>query len=130
MTIMKSSIGITKIGFLLIFLLALSFAIVACEPLITIRIHNQTDEILEIFIDGEVSIGMALPGDEVVWNTSGIFPDYTITAKDLDGNTAYILTWTRADMKGKDKYDVYLPPLRKGIENSGNTTESDNITGR
>lgn len=108
-----------KIGGLLIFLLTISFAPVACtgsctilpiHPLIEISVHNQTDETLQIFFDGETFIGEALPGEEIKFETGAIFPDYEIVARDMDGNTVYVVAWTRDDLKGKETYDVYLPP--------------------
>ena len=43
-------------------------AFVQYEPSIDIMIHNETDETLKIFIDGEIYIGTAMPGGEVVWD--------------------------------------------------------------
>ena len=123
--------NIAGFWFLVILLVASSFAIVACniriipyEPAINIRIHNQTDEALQIFIDGEVYIGRASPGGEVVWEIERNQPNYKITAKDMDGNTVYVVTWTRNDLKGKYTYDVYFPPKETETESS------DNITGK
>jgi len=90
----------------------------------------MTDEPLNIFIDGENFLTTVKSSSTVVWHRDRIGGVYEITAKDLDGNTVYIVTWTRDDMKDKETYDVYLPPSGKGIENSSNITESDNITGR
>ncbi|MFC2070557.1 hypothetical protein ACFLTB_05260 [Chloroflexota bacterium] len=120
-----------------IFLLICSFTfmaypLVGCtptvyEPEVDIRIHNQTNETLEIF-DIDYYITRIEPGGVEVWETAGIFPDYTITAKDMDGNTVYEITWTNDDMKGKEMYDVYLPPSENGAESSDNGTMSENIT--
>jgi len=61
-------------------------SLVACEPTIDIRIHNLTDEALNIFIDGEVYLDQAMPGEYVVWEIGIIYPYYEITAKDMYGN--------------------------------------------
>ena len=121
-----------KIGVFLIFLTIISFYTVAClpegctpfptEPVVDIKIHNQTNETLHIFIDGEVFIGKAFPGRTVVWETGSFYPEYKITAKDTDGNTLYIVTWTRDDVIDKETYDVYLPPPEKGTEQGDNAT--------
>ena len=73
----------------------------ACESLIDITIHNQTDETLKIFINSEVFLANALPGGEVVWEIERIQPRYNVTAKDMDGNTLYTADFTRDDLKGK-----------------------------
>ncbi len=112
-----------RIGLLLIFLVAISSVFMACEPLIDIRIHNQTDETLQIFIDSEVFIGNALPGGEVVWEIERIQPTYNITAKDMDGNALFTANFTRDDLKGKKTYDVYFPPLEDEAESSDTKTE-------
>ncbi len=106
---------ITLIMILLILTVSM---LMACEPGIDIRIHNQTDETLQIFIDGEVFIGDAIPGGEVVWGVARIFPHYTITAKDIDGEIVYTADFTRDDLKGKKTYDVYFPPLEDEAESS------------
>ena len=105
---------------LLIFLVTVSSVLMACEPSIDIIIHNQTDETLQIYssIGGDVFIGDALPQGEVVWTVERILPHYTITAKDMDGDVVYTIDFTRDDLKGKETYDVYFPPLEGEAESS------------
>jgi len=119
---MKSSSGIVKTSFLLIFMVALSFALMACEPTLYITVHNQTDETLQIFLDGETFIDKAIPGGEVKFKTAGIFSHYNVTAKGIDGNLLYTANFTRDDLKGKKTYDVYFPPMETDTENSDNVT--------
>jgi len=123
MILMNPLISKTRIWFLLFFSVTVSFILMACEPGIDIRIHNGTDETLQIFIDDEVCIGEAPPGGEVVREIERIQPKYTFIAKDIDGNVLYTANYTRADFKGKKTFDVYFPPLEDESENS------DNITG-
>ena len=110
---MKSCSSIAKIGFLLIFLVTLSFAIGACflplEPTLDITVHNQTDGTLQIFF-GDAFIDDAVPGGEATIKTAGIFSKYKIIAKDMDENVVYSTTFTQDDLKGKKTYDVYFPP--------------------
>lgn len=124
----KSYVGVTRVGVLLIFLLALSFALVACpfpfEPAITIRVHNQTDKTLQIFYWDETFIDNAVPGGEVKFEVDAILSKYKIIAKDMDGNVVYSVNFTGDDIKGKKTYDVYFPPKGKGVEHS------DNVTGK
>jgi len=105
---------------ILIFLLLTGSILMACEPLIDISIHNETDETLQIYIGvgGDVFIGDALPQGEVVWSVVRILPHYTITAKDMDGNVLYTANFTRDDLRGKKTYDVYFPPLEGEVESS------------
>ena len=84
-----------------VLLLLTSSLLMACESLIDITIHNQTDETLQIFIYSEVFLANALPGGEVVWEIERIQPRYNVTAKDMDGNTLYTADFTRDDLKGK-----------------------------
>ncbi len=107
---MKLLGNIVKIWIFILLLTIYSIIMVSCEPTIDIRIHNLTDKKLEIFIDGEVSLGTAIPGGIVVWEIETIYPYYEITAKDMDGNEVYVVGWGRGDLSGKETYDVYLPP--------------------
>jgi hypothetical protein len=96
-----------------VFLLLISSGLTACEPSIDITIRNQTNETLQIYIGvgGDVFIGEALPGGEVVWSIERIQPHYTITVRDMDGDVLYTANFTRDDLNGKKTYDVYFPPL-------------------
>ena len=115
MTIMKSSSSIAKI---LTFLLTLTLALGTCgltgcidygTPIITIIVHNQTDETLQIFLDGEVFVGEAVPGGEMQFKTVGVSGDYIITAKDIEGNRVYDTGFTYVG-RSKRTYHVYFPP--------------------
>ena len=105
---MKSYISIARIGFLLIFLAAFSFALGACEPLVTIRIHNQTNETLKIFT-GDTFIDSAAPGKEVNWEIETIYNAYQISAKNIDGSTIYSKLFTREELR-INNWRVVMPP--------------------
>lgn len=124
---MKSFKGIAKARLLLIVLATISFVFGACfvayHPLLTIQIHNQTSQTLKIFIDGEVLLGDAAPGGEVIWRIEGIHPIYKITAQDMAGNVVFSTRFTRDDLKGKKTYQVIIPPMEKETGQSDNTTE-------
>ncbi|MBI4187682.1 MAG: hypothetical protein HY529_00575 [Chloroflexi bacterium] len=108
---MKLFRNIARLGFLFILLVTISLGIMACEPMLIVRVHNQADETLQIFLDDEVFIAEIIPGVEVTFKTDGIHSQYTVTAKDKDGNTVYVATWTKDDFINKGyKYDVYFPP--------------------
>lgn len=100
---------------------ALSLALVACEPLVTIRVQNQTTEILKIFNDGEVFVGNASPGEEVKFQIESIYPKYKIIAKDIDGNIVYSTSFTREDVSGNRTYTVIIQGIGIG-EQRGSTT--------
>ena len=130
---MKSFSSIAKIGFFLMFLAALSFVFGACglkgciqigTPAITVIVHNQTSETLQIFLDDEVFVGEAIPGGELKFRTHGVSADYIITAKDVDGNRVYETGFTYDALKSERSYDVYFPPKETETESS------DNVTGK
>ncbi|MBI4188784.1 MAG: hypothetical protein HY529_06225 [Chloroflexi bacterium] len=106
---MKSFVRIARIALLLLFLVILSLALVACEPMLTIRVHNQTDETFQIFFFDKL-IGKAASRGEVIFEQIGILPKYKIVAKDINGNIVYTANFTRRDVSGKKTYDVYFPP--------------------
>ena len=120
---MKSSVSIARVGLLSILFTTLSFALMACEPMLYITVHNQTDNTLQIFHGGEVFVGEAVPKGEITYQTDGIYSHYTVTAKDLDGNVVYSANFTRDDIVNKNyKYDVYFPPKETETESSDNAT--------
>jgi hypothetical protein len=82
-----------KIGLLLIFLMTLSLIFGACEPLVEIKIHNETNQTLRIFT-GETFIESAAPGKKVNWEIETIYDEYEISAKDMAENTVYAKTFT------------------------------------
>ena len=117
----KLSNTIAKIVFLVLALVTLSAVISACEPLITIRVQNQTNQSIQIFND-DVFIDTAVPGGEVKYDLPAIFPDYIVVAKDAEGNVVYTANFTRRDISGKKIYSVVIPPTAKASQQSGNAT--------
>jgi len=112
---MNPLISKTRIWFLLFFLVTVSFILMACNAMIDIRIHNQTDQTLKIYT-GDAIIGNAFPGERIVWEIENFQPKYNIIAKDIDGNVLYTANYTRDDFKGKKTFDVYFPPLEDESE--------------
>ncbi len=114
--------GIGKIGIILISLLVPVFTIIACSqedysgeyvPGIDIKVHNQTDETLQIFIwEGEEYLkGTVNPGKVLVFGRIRDLPWSQLIAKDMDGNEIYSVIWHPSDYDdNKTYYDVYLPP--------------------
>ena len=119
---MHQFVSKTRIGLLLILLVTVSSVLMACNAMIDIRIHNQTAQTLKIFRGGTF-IEDILPGEEIVWEIASIYPNYRITAKDMDGKVLYTANYTRDDFKGKKTYDVYFPPLEDEAESSDKITE-------
>ncbi len=113
---------ILRISSLLIFLMTLSLIFGACEPLVEIKIRNETDQTLRIFT-GNTFIDSAAPGREVIWEIESIYPKYNIIAKDMDGNSIYAKTFTQEELK-RNKWRVVIPPTAKSVE------QSDNVTGK
>ena len=98
-------------------------ALTACEPLVTIRVENDTDEMLRIFND-DVFVDDASPQGEVRYQTEVIYPRYITVAEDMEGNIVFKAEFTRDDVSGKETYKVTLPPMGKGalafqIQNQG-----------
>jgi len=117
---MGYTMRLVNIALIMILLILMSGVLMACEHLIDITIHNQTDETLQKYssISGDVFIGDALSQGEVVWTVERILPYYTITVKDMDGEVVYTAEFTRDDLKGKKTYDVYFPPLEGEAESN------------
>lgn len=119
---MKSSCAITNIFLPLILLVTLSSAFVACEPSITIRVHNGADEALQVFF-GDTLIGTAIPGEELKFETMTFNSPYPIIAKNREGNIIYSKTFTDADLR-RIKYRVVIPRGEKELR------RTDNFTGK
>lgn len=109
-----------RTAFLLIFVVTVSLTLVACRELVIIRIHNQTDETLQIFTD-DAFIGEAVGGGQLKWKIEYYHPTYKIIAKDTDGNTVYAKTFTREELI-RNKWRVVIPPTAKGTQQTDNTT--------
>ena len=118
---MKLSRNLARLVFMVIFLVAISLALVACEPSIGIEIHNETDKTLNIYT-GDTLIGSVDPGKELTWDTEPIYNAYQISAKDADGKTIYSDIISREEME-RNKWRVVIPPTAKSIEQSDNVTE-------
>jgi hypothetical protein len=91
----------------------------ACEPLIIIRVQNQTDKQLQIyygFVGDELLLGNAPLGGEVQHRTETIYQDYRISAKDENGNLVFSTRFRSSDLSGKKEYlviitqDKLIPP--------------------
>ncbi|MFC1991895.1 hypothetical protein ACFLVC_04160 [Chloroflexota bacterium] len=107
----QSHNSVKFLGILFAIIVVLAPLIQACKPGLTVRVHNQANETLQIFWEGEVFVAEIVPGVEVEFLADGRYSQYKVTAKDTDGNTVYVATWTRDDIKNKNyKYDVYFPP--------------------
>ena len=107
---------------LLLFSVILSSTFGACEPTITVRVRNQTNETLQIFA-GDKFIDKAAPGKEVKFETIAYNPEikYPIIAKDEAGTVVYTQTFSLDDLK-RNKGRVVIPTTKGSIEQSDNAT--------
>ena len=109
----------SKRGMLLILILALLLMlplVIACEPLEPITVYNGTSETLTIFIEdiiGEALIGNVAPHAEIKNSIVVASPpfEYTITAKDAQGNVIYKEMFKRMELKWM-KWRVLIPSSR------------------
>jgi|WetSurMetagenome_2_1015567.scaffolds.fasta_scaffold60507_2 hypothetical protein len=92
------------------------------EPLLTIRISNQTDQTLRIFSEGEVFVGDISPGGELKYKTDAIYLHYSVVAKDIQGNIVYSANFTKEDIGGKKTYHIVVPRISNSSEKSDNVT--------
>jgi hypothetical protein len=100
-----------RIVLLSLTIISLMFAFSACEPLITIRVQNQTDMVLQIyqgFTGDEIRIGSATPNGEVNFKIETIYQDYRISAKDENGNMVFSTRFRSSDLSGKKEYLVII----------------------
>lgn len=121
---MKPASGAVTNVFLVILLVILSLALVACEPSVTIVVQNRTNETLRISY-GDAFIGTSVPGGEVRFKILAYDPqgEYEIIAKDTaGGKVVYTANFTRADIGSKRTYRVTIPPTAKGMEHGDNVT--------
>jgi hypothetical protein len=80
----------------------------ACEPIAPIKVQNNTDQNLTIFING-INIGDVAPGGEIRNRKELIVDRYKIEAKNSQGQTLYKQERTYEDMKKMD-WKVVIPP--------------------
>jgi hypothetical protein len=92
--------------------------------LVEFNIHNNSNQILYIYIDKETFLDEVSPGEDTVWTIDRIYSDYELIAKDADGNVLYIADYTRSDIHNKYEIDVYFPPKENGSGTSTNITDS------
>ena len=119
---MKIPSRIAKMIFLLVLSVILSSTFGACEPGITIRVRNHTNETLQIFYWDEF-IDTVVPGKEVKFETLGYDPqrEYKIIAKDEKGTVVYSRIFLLTELK-RNKGRVVIPATGNNIEHSDNVT--------
>jgi len=108
-------------------LLVLLVLNLSCEPMAPLRVENQTDETLSIYVkwqDEVYYVGDVAPGEEIKNDNPRIleFSSFPIEAKDAQGNVVYSRIYTMVEMTEKLHYKVVIPPLQKGLESSDNIT--------
>ena len=115
---MKIASRIVKMIFLLVLSMILSSTFGACEPGITIRVRNNTNETLQIFF-WEEYINTVVPGKEVKFETPAYDPqeEYKIIAKDEKGTVVYSKIFSITELKNI-KYRVVIPATANNLEHS------------
>jgi hypothetical protein len=116
--------SLLKLIILLLLLGTIIGTSLACERPIPVRVVNQTDQVLTIFIRGNL-IGDVKPGEEIKNESrfvSTAFKDYLVEAKNTQGDTIYSRSFTYDQLNRDLNLRVDIPPLEKG------TVSSDNIT--
>ncbi len=89
---------------------ALLLTAIACEPAAPIKIKNDTDQILTIFIYDQ-RIGDVKPGEEIINKVVTIVhSDYLIEAKDVQGNIVYSKEFSYKELEKTD-WKLVIPPL-------------------
>ena len=90
----------------------------SCEPIAPLRVENQTDQTLSIYVrwhEEAYYVGDVAPGEEIK-NTNprilhlGSFP---IEAEDAQGNVVYSKTYTNLELRKELKWKVVIPPLEE-----------------
>ena len=113
----KINIVLIIISFLLLSFTLFSFS--ACERVAPIRVQNNTEETLSIFIDS-VHIGDVAPGEDIKNKTIWITARFVIEARSSHGQTIYKEEITFENMKKIDWKVIISPQTEK--------MSSDNIT--
>ena len=112
------------ISFLLLIFTFFSFS--ACEYIAPIKVQNNTEETLSIFIDG-VRIGDVAPGEEIKNKTIWIEARWVIEAKNSHGQIIHKEEITYENMKKID-WKVIISPQTQKMSSDNITKSSDNIT--
>jgi hypothetical protein len=87
---------------------------VACERAIPVRVVNQTDQVLTIFIRGHL-IGDIKPGEEIKNKNrfvSATFKDYLVEAKNTQGDTIYSRSFTFDQLSRDMDWIIIIPPVQ------------------
>ena len=121
----KSNYLILTISFLLLFFTLFSFS--ACERIAPIKVQNNTEETLSIFINGE-RIGDVASGEEIKNKLIWTNVRFVIEARNNEGNTLYKKEYTIEDMEKID-WKVIISPQTENISSDNITQSSDNTTG-
>ena len=89
----------------------------ACEPYAPLRVQNQTDQTLSIYVvwlDKSYYVGDVAPGEEIQNENRNIlqFSSFPIEAKDAQGNVVYSKTYTGLELRQKLHWTIVIPPLQ------------------
>jgi hypothetical protein len=106
----KKSNLLIIISFLLLSFTLFSFS--ACERVAPIRVQNNTEETLSIFIDG-VRIGDVASGQEIKNTSIWITARFVIEARNSHGQTIYKEEITYENMKKIDWKVMISPQIEK-----------------
>jgi hypothetical protein len=86
----------------------------ACEPAVRIRIQNQTDQVLSIFIGGYSgigdSIGNVAPGAEIRSGGVLMYDPFRIEAKNAQGEVVYSKQFSFEELNRKMNWTVIIKP--------------------
>ena len=86
----------------------------SCEPAFKIKIENQTQETLEVYINGPPPL-MIGPGEQGIRETSTAAAPYSVVAKNTHDQVVFSREYSsRQDMQkmGNNTYKVVIPPLQ------------------
>ena len=114
------------ISFLLLSCTFFSFSACIGERIAPIKVHNDTEETLTIFIDG-VRIGDVTSGEEIRNDIIWITARFVIEARNSRGQTVYKEEITYENME-KMNWKVIISPQTQKMSSDNVTTISDNIT--
>jgi hypothetical protein len=111
----------------LILLIIIPFSSCVGERIAPIKVHNDTEETLTVFIDG-VRIGEVASGEEIKNDMVWITTRFVIEARNSQGHTIYKEKITLDDMEKID-WKVIISPQMEKMNGDNVTMSSDNITG-
>ncbi len=84
----------------------------ACEGPIPVRVINQTDQLLDVSINGR-RIGEVNPGEEIKNKiVSASYKEYIIEAKNAEGDSVYSGNFTFDQLSRNMKWIVLITPPR------------------